>query len=167
MKLACKPGSVQGFSPWAVIPLDHRLPGGSSSLPGSSASDALAPLFGLAPDGVWRAAPVTRSAVGSYPQPARRRAAAHLAVARTISPLPEPRNAGPSAVYFLFHFPSPRGARPLAGILLCGARTFLCTGKLYSDCPASFTRLSYLSCAKCGRRDQQIGPEREFSFAGF
>jgi hypothetical protein len=29
------------------------------------------------------------------------------------------------AVYFLWHFPSPRGVRPLAGILSCGARTFL------------------------------------------
>jgi hypothetical protein len=140
VKLAYKPGSVQGLTPWAIIPLDHRLPDGSSGLPGSSASHALAPLFGLAPDGVWHAAPVTRSAVGSYPQHARRRAAAHLAVARTISSLPEPsarcwckgrpshqRGNEPSAVYFLFHFPSPRGARPLAGIPLCGARTFLCT----------------------------------------
>ncbi len=31
----------------------------------------------------------------------------------------------PSAVCSLLHFPSPHGARPLAGILLCGARTFL------------------------------------------
>lgn len=31
----------------------------------------------------------------------------------------------PSAVYSLLHFPSPHGARPLAGILLCEARTFL------------------------------------------
>jgi len=29
------------------------------------------------------------------------------------------------AVCFLWHFPSPRGARPLAGILSYGARTFL------------------------------------------
>jgi phosphoribosylcarboxyaminoimidazole (NCAIR) mutase len=29
--------------------------GGSSDLPGSSASHAVAPLFGLAPDGVYRA----------------------------------------------------------------------------------------------------------------
>ena len=32
----------------------------------------------------------------------------------------------PSAVYSLLHFPSPCGVRPLAGILLCGVRTFLC-----------------------------------------
>ncbi len=33
---------------------------------------------------------------------------------------------GPSAVYSLLHFPSPRGARELPGVLSCGARTFLC-----------------------------------------
>ena len=31
----------------------------------------------------------------------------------------------PSAVCFLWHFPWPRGPRPLAGTLPCGARTFL------------------------------------------
>ena len=45
----------------------------------------------------------------------------------------------PSAVYFLLHFPSPRGARLLAGILLCGARTFLSHSKSGSDCPTDFT----------------------------
>src|SRR5205823_3976497 len=81
---------------------------------------------------------------GLLPAADPRPAATHLTVARTISPLPVPAS-GPSAVCFLFHFPSPRGARPLAGILLCGARTFLCTTISYSDCPASFTLLSYLS----------------------
>ena len=66
-------------------------------------------LFGLAPDGVYPAADVATSAVSSY---------------LAISTLPDPL-ARPSAVYFLRHFPSPRGVRPLAGILLCGARTFL------------------------------------------
>ena len=33
---------------------------------------------------------------------------------------------GPSAVCSLLHFPSPRGARGLPGVLSCGARTFLC-----------------------------------------
>ena len=32
---------------------------------------------------------------------------------------------GPSAVYSLLHFPSPRDARPLAVTVPCGARTFL------------------------------------------
>ena len=35
------------------------------------------------------------------------------------------REAQPSAVYFLWHFPSPHGVRPLTGILLSGDRTFL------------------------------------------
>ncbi len=47
-----------------------------------------------------------------------RRGLCHLAAAKP---------GRPSAVYSLWHFPSPHGARPLAGILLCGARTFLCT----------------------------------------
>ncbi len=45
---------------------------------------------------------------------------------------------GPSAVCSLLHFPSPHGARPLAGILPCGARTFLPARKVRSDCPADF-----------------------------
>ena len=45
----------------------------------------------------------------------------------------------PSAVCFLLHFPSPRGARLLAGILLCGARTFLSHSMSSSDCPTDFT----------------------------
>ena len=45
---------------------------------------------------------------------------------------------GKSAVYFLWHFPSPRGVRSLTGILLYGARTFLSAHKVRSDCLASF-----------------------------
>ena len=68
-------------------------------------------LFGLAPGGVCRATSVTGRPVRSY---------------RTLSPLPVPhREAGPSAVYSLLHFPSPYGARALPGTLPCGARTFL------------------------------------------
>jgi len=52
---------------WAAIPLGPLLPTASSSLPGSDASHANAPLFGLAPDGVCHAVSVTRNAVGSYP----------------------------------------------------------------------------------------------------
>jgi hypothetical protein len=102
---------------WAAIPLGPPLPAASSNLPGSSASNAIAPLFGLAPDEVCRAVRVATSAVGSYP---------------TGSPLPD-LLAEPSAVYFLLHCLSPWTAcaaccaRPLAGILLYGARTFLQT----------------------------------------
>jgi len=98
---------------WATIPLGPPLPTASSSLPGSDASHANAPLFGLAPDEVCRAVRVTTSAVGSYP---------------AISPLPVLADLGG---IFLLHCLSPWAAcaaccaRPLAGILLYGARTFL------------------------------------------
>jgi hypothetical protein len=65
-----------------------------------------AALFGLAPDGVYPATRLTAGAVSSY---------------LAVSPLPVLLRA----VCFLWHFPSPRGVRPLAGILSCGARTFL------------------------------------------
>jgi hypothetical protein len=175
VKLAYKPGSVQGSPPWAVIPLGRRLPGGSSNLPGGSASHAIAPLFGLAPDGVWSAVPVTRSAVGSYPtvspspdpaRPSKTRGSRPALLQREEEAGLSPRSSStrlcrlrrrspacrPSADCSLFHFPSPRGARPLAGILLCGARTFLYMAKTpCSDCPASFTGASYLRGGKSGR----------------
>ena len=101
---------------WATIPLGPPLPTASSSLPGSDAGRANAPLFGLAPDGVCHAVRVATSAVSSY---------------LAISPLPVLADLGG---IFLLHFPSPSSsnlrlptysARPLAGILPCGARTFL------------------------------------------
>ena len=79
-------------------------------------------LFDLAPDGVCPAADVATSAVSSC---------------LAISTLPDPL-ARPSAVYFLWHFPSPHGVRSLTGILLCGARTFLSAHEARSDCLASF-----------------------------
>ena len=57
------------------------------------------PLFGLAPGGVCRAAPVASRAVRSY---------------RTLSPLPGGSGEPPSAVCFLWHFPWGRPRRPLA-----------------------------------------------------
>jgi len=48
---------------WAAIPLGGVLPRRSCGLPGSSASSAIASLFGLAPDGVCRAARVATDAV--------------------------------------------------------------------------------------------------------
>jgi len=62
VKLAGKPGSVvdshssRRFVTWR-----------SSNLPAGDASNVMACLFGLAPDGVYRAVRVTTSAVGSYP----------------------------------------------------------------------------------------------------
>ena len=55
-KPADKPGSVPPLRGSAIIPLGLPLPTGSSNLPGSSAGHASASLFGLAPDGVYRAA---------------------------------------------------------------------------------------------------------------
>ena len=65
-----------------------------------------APLFGLAPGGVYHAVPVTRSAVSSY---------------LTFSPLPERIRA----VSFLWHFPSRHRDWELPSALPFGARTFL------------------------------------------
>ena len=56
-----------------TIHLGHTSPYTSSDLPGPDAGRALGSLFGLAPDGVYPAAPVTGTAVRSY---------------RTFSPLP-------------------------------------------------------------------------------
>ncbi len=90
----------------------------SCSLPGTdNGAGSPSSLLGLAPGGVYHARPVTRPAVRFY---------------RTLSPLPVPVTR-PSAVCFLLHFPSPCGARPLAGTLPCGARTFLDTLKVRRD----------------------------------
>jgi hypothetical protein len=104
-----------------IIPLGPSSPTASSSLPGTqTARAAPRPLFGLAPDGVCRATSVTSGPVRSY---------------RTLSPLPVPL-ARPSAVCFLWHFPSSLDARVLPGTLPFGARTFLQQPKL----PAILTR---------------------------
>jgi len=120
-------------NPAAAIPLGGRLPDRSSDLPGSSASHAIAPLFGLAPDGVCRlpALPREQCALTAlfHPcliQPVPKSAALSPCSSPEDCTASRPRSPGwPSAVYSLLHCPSPRDARPLAGILLCGARTFL------------------------------------------
>ena len=73
-----------------VIHLGQASPLASSGLPGCSAGNAIAPLFGLASGGVCRAVPVASHAVRSY---------------RTFSPLPVPPWKRPSAVCSLRHFP--------------------------------------------------------------
>src|SRR5436305_639136 len=92
-----------------VISLGWLSPATSRGLPAAQATRAGSRcLLGLAPTGGYRATPVARRAVGSYP---------------TVSPLPlESR-----AVCSLWPFPSPRGAQELPGSLPCGARTFLGT----------------------------------------
>src|SRR2546423_14328525 len=82
-------------------------PATSRGLPAARATRAGSRcLLGLAPTGGYRATPVTRRAVGSYP---------------TVSPLPLDKRA----VCFLWPFPSPHGAQGLPGSLPSGARTFL------------------------------------------
>ena len=72
------------------------------------------PLFGLAPDEVYRAASVAGDAVSSY---------------LTFSPLPIGRNeASRQAVFFLWHCLWGRPPWELPSILSCGARTFLTPG---------------------------------------
>ncbi|GEM_PF-25987 len=100
----------------------------------------MACLFGLAPDGVYPAASVATGAVSSY---------------LAISTLPD-LLAQPSAVYFLWHFPSPHGVRPLTGIPLCGARTFLSAHKVRSDCLASFEAESIT-----GTSGESVNPDFE------
>ena len=80
---ACKPGSVPRSlrSAWTAIPLGRALPHASRDQPGLRDGNVPAsalrrrrpPLFGLAPGGVYPAAPVARGAVRSC---------------RTVSPLP-------------------------------------------------------------------------------
>src|SRR6266849_9034270 len=90
-----------------VISLGWLSPATSSGLPAARMTRAGSRcLLGLAPTGGYRAAPVARRAVGSYP---------------TVSPLP----FGYRAVCFLWPCPSPCGAQALPGSLPCGARTFL------------------------------------------
>lgn len=115
-------GPVSRVLSRTVIPLGLASPQGSSNLPERNAGRANAFLFGLAPDGVCRAVPVTRSAVRSY---------------RTVSPLPRVSKHR-SAVCSLLHFPSAHAAQALPGIPPCGARTFLDMGKPCRDDPAHF-----------------------------
>ena len=98
---ACKPGSVVNdhLSTTAVT--------GSLQRPTSQRNGPLhGCVLGLAPDGVYNAAPVTGCAVVSY---------------TALSPLPAKRQA----VCFLWHFPLSHLSRTLSGILPCEARTFL------------------------------------------
>src|SRR5439155_1673123 len=92
-----------------VISLGQLSPATSRGLPAAQTTRAGSRcLLGLAPTGGYRATPVARRAVGSYP---------------TVSPLPLDKRA----VCSLWPFPSPRGAQELPGSLPCGARTFLGT----------------------------------------
>ncbi len=80
---------------------------------------------------------------------------ARCALTATVSPLPVPRRPEPSAVCSLLHCPSPRDARPLAGTLPCGARTFLDTRRRRD--PHSSPELSNIEVPRRG-----LEPPRRF-----
>jgi hypothetical protein len=124
----CKPGSVwrkAGALRVTAIPLERRLPGASSNLPGRRDSDtylgtrrlaAMRPtpsLFGFAPGGVCPAACVAAGAVRSY---------------RTISPLPladAARGSAPRRFVFCGTVPGVAPAGRYPAPYVHGARTFL------------------------------------------
>src|SRR5260370_10593188 len=95
---ACTPDSVRGVSrrPGAAIPLDRRLPAGSSSPPGGVYGRAVLPLSGLAPGGVCLAIPFAPDAGELLPHRFT------LACATVV------------AIGGLFSFALVRGAPPLA-----------------------------------------------------
>lgn len=117
---SCKPISVcLDCSKERIICLSSRYPK-PVRFRGTRNEPLLGFLFGLAPDGVFRAASLALRAVGSYP---------------TFSPLLRPKQA--SERYFLCgtvrrddsRRRRPRVSQPnkpeLRGIVLCGVRTFL------------------------------------------
>gem|GEM_PF-5070417 len=86
---------------------------GDASFRKHEASNPISPLLGLAPDGVFRAGPVTGN---------RGRLLPHLF---TLTLAFRRWLVGKEAVCFLWHFPSGYPAWVLPSILLCGVRTFL------------------------------------------
>ena len=118
----CESGPVSRvLSLKAVIYLREPLPAPSSRQPGREPGQPIASLFALAPDGVCQA------------DASLRRWCALTAPFQLFS-----RVARESS--FLWHFPSGRPARPLAGILPCGARTFLIAPWGRRDRPARFRK---------------------------
>jgi hypothetical protein len=110
-----------------TIPLGHASRRASRDQPGRRGGKPLClaappPLFGLAPGGVYPAAPVARGAVRSC---------------RTVSPLPAGRLAALArAVCFLWHFPWGRPRRPLAGTVFPWSPDFPLTPRGISGRPA-------------------------------
>jgi hypothetical protein len=137
-----------------VIPLGSGLPRCSSNLPEGSASHAIASYSALLRMGFTlpHMLPRARCALTApfhhcrAPIVQRRITRGECKAPATCAPSAarlRTQNAcevrwEPWAVYFLWHFPSPRGARSLTGIPLSGARTFLCTRVMYSDCLVDF-----------------------------
>ena len=108
-KRACKPGSVgDGHLSWRT-----RCRAALRTPPGCGAGRTIAPLFALAPDGVYQAAASPRRWWSLTPP-------FQLFPLRFGAEAP-PRRWESS---FLRHFPSGRPAWPLASILPCGAPDF-------------------------------------------
>lgn len=106
-KRAYKPGSVaDGHLSWLAR---HRT--APRTLPGRRPGRPIAPLFALAPDGVYQAAALPRRWWSLTPP-------------FQLFPL-RAESARRWESSFLRHFPSGCPAWPLASILPCGARTFL------------------------------------------
>jgi hypothetical protein len=91
-------------------------------------------LFSLAPCGVFPATPITRDAVRSYIK-SLRTAPFHPYLPASL-PCRE-------AVYFLWHFPYPRGSLALRGTLPCGVRTFLSSRTVHGTVGSS----DHLNCS--------------------
>lgn len=143
---ACKPDSVQGVAPsgWPFLWTRSCLrasscqPGCLGAKPAPGVAPA-ASLFGIAPGGACRAAPVASRAVGSYP---------------TVSPLRPKRNA----VCFLWRCPSDRSARALPGTVASGSPDFPRT--VARPRPSSPPRLCQLRPSAARFKPRSASPSR-------
>ncbi len=124
-RVDCKPGSVPARRPVRTIPLGAALLRRSSALtrtPGPGASGgppSAASLFELAPEGACPTAGHPAVARGLLPHDFT------LACASPAGSSRGQRDRRPSAVSFLWRFPSGHPGSPLATFPPCGARTFL------------------------------------------
>jgi len=108
-----------------VIHLGCMLPYISSNLPGDlGGQPSNVSLFGLAPDGVYQASPVTRGTGALLPH--------RFTLTQLLIQWNKPsaqihlfRSMSSWAVYSLLHFPSRHRDSTLWSVLPCGVRTFL------------------------------------------
>ena len=125
-------GPVSRVLSWAAIYLLRTSPSASSAQPERSAGHTMALLFAFAPDGACQAAVLPMALLFAFAPDGACQAAVlprrwwSLTPPFQLFPLRGPR-AGQLESSFLRRFPSGYPARPLAGILPCGARTFLMT----------------------------------------
>ena len=133
-KRAYKPGSVaDGHLSWHAR---HRA--APRTLPGRGPGRPIAPLFALAPDGVYQAAALPRRWWSLTPP-------------FQLFPL-RAESARRWESSFLRHFPSGCPAWPLASILPCGARTFLTRAQGHVARPSGPLRARYCSIWRGLRR---------------